>query len=310
MTASLEGRVAIVTGAGRGIGRATALSLASRGAYVVVNDLGASLEGDSSNEHPTAEVVDSIRAAGGRAIASTDSVAQWSSAQRIIEAALEEFGRIDFLVNNAGLFAAAPIWELDPELFDRVVRSHLHGTFHCMRAAVPHMKARGFGRIVNLVSRAGLVGMPGAAAYGAGKGGIFGLTNAASRDLAACGVSVNAVNPAATETRMVTTAIDQLSAQGEEERRRAKGLLDALQPPEQVASLITALLHDGCHGASRNEPARLNGQILFLERGRVGLFHPLEVNASQMTEGEWTVDSLREALTGFDPHPLGPIYDG
>ena len=306
MNGSLEGRVAIVTGAGRGIGRATARGLAACGVSVLANDLGATLEGSSSPEDPATDVVDEIRADGGEAISSRDSVSEWSGAQRIIEAAIDTYGQIDFLVNNAGLSAGAPIWNLDPELFDRVVRSHLHGTFHCMRAATPCMKERGFGRIVNLVSRAGLIGMPGTAAYGAGKGGVFGLTNAASRDLAAFGITVNAVNPAATETRMVTTAIDELSAQGEAERRRAKGLRDALQPPEQVGALITAICHDGV-GA---DAARFNGQFFYLEQGSVGLFHPIAVDQSRSTDDDWSIAALQKVLDDFEPHSLGPVYGG
>ncbi len=301
MTASLEGRVAIVTGAGRGIGRATALALASRGARVLVNDLGSSLDGSSLNEDPATEVVAAIEAAGGEAASNDDSVSDWPSARRIVESALDRFGQIDFLVNNAGLSAGGPILEVDPELFDRVVRSHLHGSFHCMRAAAPHMKARHFGRIVNLVSRAGLIGMPDVAAYGAGKGGVFGLTNAASRDLAPFGITVNAVNPAATQTRMVTAAIDAFRTQGEAAQRRADGLVAALQPPEQVAALITALCHD--------DAARFNGQFIYLEKGRVGMFHPLEIDQSQTTEGSWTIEALIDALDGFKPHSLEAVYE-
>ncbi len=305
MTGTLDGRVAIVTGAGRGIGRATALALASCGARIMVNDLGASLAGDSHQEDPAADVARAIRKSGGEAIESQDSVSEWLSAKRIIEKALDTFGQIDFLVNNAGLSAGAPIWELDPELFDRVVRSHLYGTFHCMRAALPHMKERRFGRIVNLVSRAGLVGIPGTAAYGAGKGGVFGLTNAASRDVASLGITVNAVNPAATQTRMVTTAIEQLGEQGETEQRRAKGLLEALQPPEHVAALIAALCHDGISGGT----PRYNGQFLFLEKNRVGLVHPLDFDQSQSTSGQPSIESFREVLESLEPHPLGPVYE-
>jgi len=306
MNGSLQGRVAIVTGAGRGIGRATAMALAGCGARVVVNDLGATLEGDSSEDDPASDVVETIRAREGEAIANRDSVAEWMGAQRIIESAVDTYGQIDFLVNNAGLSAGAPVWKLEPELFDRVVRSHLYGTFHCMRAATPFMKARGFGRIVNLVSRAGLIGMPGTAAYAAGKGGVFGLTNAASRDLAAFGITVNAVNPAATETRMVTTAINELSAQGEAERRRAEGLRDALQPPEPVGALIAALCHDGVEGGA----ARFNGQFLYLEKGSVGLFHPIAVDQSRSAEGDWSIATLRSALAEFEPHDIGAVYGG
>ena len=298
---TLEGRVAIVTGAGRGIGRATALALASRGARVLVNDLGSNLDGSSQIEDPATEVVAAIEAADGEAVSNDDSVAEWPSAQRIIESALDHFGRIDFLVNNAGLSAGGHILEVDPELFDRVVRSHIHGSFHCLRAAAPHMRARHFGRIVNLVSRAGLIGMPDVAAYAAGKGGVFGLTNAASRDLAAFGITVNAVNPAATETRMVRAAIDTFRNQGESEQRRAEGLVAALQPPEQVAALITALCHD--------DAARLNGQFIYIEKGRVGMFHPLEIDQWQSTEGSWTVETLIEALDGFKPLSLAAVYE-
>jgi len=299
--ASLEGRVAIVTGAGRGIGRATALALASRGARVLVNDLGTSIDGSTHNEDPATEVVAAIEAAGGEAVSNSDSVSDWPSAQRIIESALDRFGQIDFLVNNAGLSAGGPILEVDLELFDRVVRSHIHGSFYCMRAAAPHMKERGFGRIVNLVSRAGLIGMPGVAAYAAGKGGVFGLTNAASRDLADFGITVNAVNPAATQTRMVTSAIDAFRTQGESEQRRAAGLVAALQPPEHVAALITALCHD--------DAARFNGQFFYIEKGRVGVFHPLEIDQSQTTESSWTIEALIDALAGFKPHSLAAVYE-
>jgi NAD(P)-dependent dehydrogenase (short-subunit alcohol dehydrogenase family) len=170
-----------------------------------------------------------------------------------------------------------------------------------MRAAAPHMKARGFGRIVNLVSRAGLIGMPAVAAYGAGKGGVFGLTNAASRDLADFGITVNAVNPAATQTRMVTAAIDAFRTQGEAAQRRADGLVAALQPPEQVAALITALCHD--------DAARFNGQFIYIEKGRVGLFHPLECDQTQTNEGSWTLETLLDALDGFKPHSLAAVYE-
>ncbi|MAG30084.1 MAG: 3-hydroxyacyl-CoA dehydrogenase [Deltaproteobacteria bacterium] len=296
----LEDRVAIVTGAGRGIGRATALALASRGARILVNDLGASLEGSGGDATPAREVVVEIEKAGGEAAMNSDSVAEWDGARHIIESALDHFGRIDLLVNNAGLSASAPIWDHDPELFDRVVRSHLHGTFYCIRAASPHMKERGFGRIVNVVSRAGLLGVPNQAAYGAGKGGIFGLTNVASRDLAPFGITVNAVNPAATETRMVATAIDSFRKQGGEGEKMAAGLQAALQPPENIAALITAVCLDAA--------GRLNGEIFYLEKDRVGLFDPLGIQQESTTEESWSIDALVTALAGFEPHPQDVIY--
>ncbi|HPG26084.1 MAG TPA: SDR family NAD(P)-dependent oxidoreductase [Myxococcota bacterium] len=296
----LEGRVAIVTGAGRGIGRATALALATRGAKVLVNDLGASLEGDRPDSTPAALVAREIEKAGGEARANGDSVADWPSARHIVESALDHFGRLDLLVNNAGLSSSAPIHEQDPDHFDLVVRSHLHGTFHCIRAAAPHLIERGAGAIVNVVSRAGLLGVPGQAAYGAGKGGVFALTNVAARDLGPHGIRVNAVNPAATETRMVTTAIDRFRAEGEAGAKMAAGLEAALQPPENIAALIAALCHD--------EAARFNGEIFYLEKGRVGLFDPLAVTQERTGDGAWTIDGLLEAITRFTPHGQGVIY--
>ncbi|MEM9177501.1 MAG: SDR family NAD(P)-dependent oxidoreductase [Myxococcota bacterium] len=300
MPQPLEGRVAIVTGAGRGIGRATALALAGCGARVVVNDLGGGLEGDGPDATPAARVAQEIRDEGGDATDNADSVAEWSGAQRIIETALDTWGRVDVLVNNAGLSATAPIWDHDPELFTRVVASHLHGTFFCLRAAAPHMKRAGYGRVVNVVSRAGLLGVPGQVAYGAGKGGVFGLTNVASRDLGEFGITVNAVNPAATETRMVTTAIDRFRADGPDGARMADGLQAALQPPENIARLIAALCHE--------EAGRWNGEIFYLERDRVGLFDPLTVTQEARHAGEWTIDAFLRATGTFDPHAGTVVY--
>lgn len=295
----LEDRVAVVTGAGRGIGRATALMLAASGARVVVNDLGTGLRGEGASRDPANAVAEEIRDRGGRAEASHASVAEWSGAERIVAWAHEAFGGLDLLVNNAGLSADAPIWELDPELFDRVVRSHLHGGFHCLRAAAPHMKAQGFGRVVNLVSRAGLIGVPGNPAYGAAKGGLFGLTNVAARDLAPHGVTVNAVNPAATETRMVTTALESLARGADEERARAAALARALQPPERVAAVITAL----CSPAA----GAINGQVVYLERERIGFFHPLHLARAAPLHDADAAGSLG-ALASLEPFGLDAVY--
>jgi len=247
-------------------------------------------------------VVEEIEAMGGQAVANRDSVADWEGAQRIVSTALGNFGGLDLLVNNAGLSVSVPIWETEPDLFDRVVRSHVYGSFYCLRAALPHMMERRFGRVVNLVSRAGLIGVPGCAAYGAGKGGVFGLTNVAARDLAPHGITVNAVNPAATETRQVTVAIEQLEKAGENERRRAEELRGALQPPEPVAALISALCHE--------ESARFNGQFFYIEKERVGLFHPIGVQREATTTEPWTVESLLEATGRLEPYSLGAVYGG
>ena len=296
----LRGRVAVVTGAGRGIGRATALELARQGAAVVVNDVGTELDGAGRDASLAARVAAEIEAAGGRAAASGESVAEWGSAQRIVATALERFGAVDVLVNNAGLSAGAPVFELEPALFERVVASHLHGSFYCMRAAAPHMKARGWGRIVNLVSRAGIIGVPGTAAYGAGKGGVFGLTNVASRDLAPFGVTVNAVNPSSTDTRMVARAIEAGRAAGGDAALRAENLAAAMQRPEDVAVLIAALCSEAAAG--------LTGQLFFVAKSRVALFQPLTLAQSREKEGPWTAEELAKELPSFVPYPLDTPY--
>jgi NAD(P)-dependent dehydrogenase (short-subunit alcohol dehydrogenase family) len=298
--ALLAGRVAVVTGAGRGIGRATALELARQGAAVVVNDVGVETDGSGRDASLAAQVAAEIEAAGGRAAPSADSVAEWAGAQRIIRTALDRFGAVDVLVNNAGLSAGAPLWELEPALFERVVASHLHGSFHCMRAAAPHMKEKRWGRIVNLVSRAGIIGVPGNAAYGAGKGGVFGLTNVASRDLAPFGITVNAVNPSATDTRMVARAVEAGRAAGGDAARRAENLAAAMQRPEDVAVLIAAL----CSEAA----ARINGQVFFVAKSRIGLFAPLTLAQSREKDGPWSAEELAQALATFEPYPLEAPY--
>src|SRR5262245_29355617 len=184
------------------------------GAAVVVNDLGTTIEGAGQDAAVAAAVVTEIEAAGGRAMASAASVTDFAGVEQMVAEAVERFGSVDVLVNNAGMSTTAPIWEMDPDVFDRVSSSHAKGTFNAIRCATPHMRARGWGRIVNLVSRAGLVGIPGTAAYAAGKGAIFALTNVAARDLAPSGITVNAVNPGSTGTRMVLDAVERAKAQG------------------------------------------------------------------------------------------------
>ena len=300
MSISLAGRAAVVTGAGRGIGRATALELGRLGASVVVNDIGTSTGGAGSDVAPAEQVAREIVAAGGKAVANTDSVTDFEAAGCIIGTAVERFGGIDILVNNAGLSAGTSIWELEPDVFERVTASHIKGTYNCTRHAVVHMKEKGWGRIVNMVSRAGLIGVAGNAAYGTGKGGVFGFTNVVSRDLAAFGITVNGVNPAATDTRMVGEAIEAARQAGPEYAKRVENLQASLQTPEDVAVLIAALYSE--------QAASITGQFFFVRRSEVGLFQPLAVTQTTTRDEPWTAGELADALAKLEPYPLDSPY--
>jgi 3-oxoacyl-[acyl-carrier protein] reductase len=232
-------------------------------------------------------------------MASQASVTDFAAVERLMTAAAERFGSVDILVNNAGLTISRPIWELEPEVFARVSASHATGTFNGIRCAAPYMQQRRWGRIVNLVSRAGLIGIPGTAAYAAGKGAVFALTNVAARDLAPFGITVNAVNPASTETRMVTQAVERGRSVGGAAAAQAEKLLASLQTPEDVARLIAALCLE--------DAGAITGQIFLVARERIGLFRPLEADQQATAEAP-TVEAVGRVLRSFRIHPLAGPY--
>lgn len=199
---SLLGRVAIVTGAGRGIGRSVALELAARGAQVVANDLGVELDGSGSDTSVAGRVVAEIQSRGGVAAASTTSVATDSGARDIVATALREFGQVDVLVNNAGIIRNRISHRLSDEDWDSVIQTHLYGTFYCTRAALQVMREREYGRIVNMTSASALIGAVGQANYMAAKMGIIGLTRGIAFDQQAKGIKANCLSPSAL-TRMI-----------------------------------------------------------------------------------------------------------
>jgi NAD(P)-dependent dehydrogenase (short-subunit alcohol dehydrogenase family) len=199
----LDGRVAVVTGSGRGIGRSVALELAARGARVVVNDLGVALDGSGADASVAGQVVKEIRAGGGEAAACTASVATEAGAREIIETATGAFGAVDILVNNAGILRNRMSHRLSADEWDSVLQTHLYGTFYCMRAALPLMRERGFGRIVNMTSASALIGAIGQANYMAAKMGIVGLTRGVALDQQSSGITANCLSPSAA-TRMVS----------------------------------------------------------------------------------------------------------
>ncbi len=228
---TFDGRVAVVTGAGRGIGRAYARLLAGRGAHVVVNDLGAAIDGGGTDVEPAASVVAEIADSGGTAIADTHDVATVEGAQALLDGALERFGRVDAVVNNAGIVRWAAFPELDAHNLDAHLSVHVGGAFNVTRAAWPHMQAQRYGRVV-MTTSTGVFGLPNNTSYAAAKGAVIGLTRSLATAGARHGIKVNAIAPAAF-TRMAAGGgdPDKLAAQ---------------MAPELVAPMAGFLAHEDC----------------------------------------------------------------
>ncbi len=203
-----NGKVAVVTGAGGGLGKAYALLLAERGAKVVVNDLGGTFDGSGADATPAQLVVDEIMKAGGEAIANYDSVAEWDSANNIIKTALEHYGRIDILINNAGILRDKSILKMEMDDYRKIMAVHLDGTFFCTKAAFAAMKEQTYGRIVSTASAAGLYGNFGQTNYGAAKMGIAGLMNCVAQEGARYDIKANTIVPTA-GTRLTFTVMPE-----------------------------------------------------------------------------------------------------
>lgn len=258
-------RVAVITGAGRGLGRAYALLLASRGAKLVVNDPGPSLNGEGTDAGPAREVVREIVAAGGQAVASTDSVATPAGGKAIIQSALDHYGRIDILIHNAGIVRRAPLKEMSYEDFETVLDVHLRGAFHVLRPAFPLMCQAGYGRIVLTSSVSGIYGNHNVANYAVAKTGMIGLCNVAALEGAAEGVKCNIIAPGAV-TRM------------------AEGLDTSAYPPmgpELVAPVVGWLAHESCP---------LTGEVLVSMAGRVAKAYVAETPG--VYRPSWTIEEV------------------
>src|SRR5438445_2361447 len=208
----LEGKVVLVAGAGGGIGRDFGLAMAAAGAKVLVNDLGTSVKGEGANAGPAQTVVDEIRAAGGTAAANTDSVADWTAANRIVQAALDSFGRIDAVVNNAGILRDRFFFNMSVEEWRAVIDVHLNGSFYVARAAAPHFKAQQSGAYVHMTSTSGLVGNLGQANYAAAKLGMVGLSKSIALDMAKYRVRSNCIAPFAW-SRMIGSILTEIPDQ-------------------------------------------------------------------------------------------------
>jgi NAD(P)-dependent dehydrogenase (short-subunit alcohol dehydrogenase family) len=234
---SFNGRVAVVTGAGRGIGRAYARLLASRGAHVVVNDLGGSMAGAGSDSEVAGAVVAEIVAAGGAAIGDHSDVATAAGAQSLIDGALEHFGRLDILINNAGIMRWAALPKVDQDHLESHLAVHTVGSFNTTRAAWPHFVERGYGRIV-MTTSSGVFGLPNNLAYATAKGGVIGLTRSLTTAGAAHGIKVNLIAPAA-YTRMAGQPVAEAgSTDG--------STLPAQMSPDLVAPMVAFLAHEAC----------------------------------------------------------------
>ena len=264
-----DGRVAVITGAGRGLGREYALLLASKGAKIVVNDLGGSIKGDGSDAGPANEVVEEIRAAGGEAVACTDSVATPEGGKAIIEAALDRFGRIDVLIHNAGNVRYGSLEEMPQEDFDAVVNVHLKGAFHVVRPAFPIMAKASYGRIVLTSSIGGLYGAKHGVNYGVSKAGIIGLNNIVALEGAEKGIKSNIILPGAV-TRM------------------AEGLDISQYPPmgpELVAPVVGWLAHESCS---------ISGEMLISMAGRVARAFIAETQG--VYRASWSIDEVANQI--------------
>jgi NAD(P)-dependent dehydrogenase (short-subunit alcohol dehydrogenase family) len=288
----LDGRVALVTGAGRGIGRDIARCLASEGASVVVNDVGVSLGGEGTEEDPAGVVCAEIEAAGGKAVPNHDSVSDFEGAASMIATAVDTFGKIDILVNNAGIVRDRTLLKMDEADYDAVIAVHQKGTFNTTRHAAPLMKEAGYGRIINMTSSAGLRGNFGQTNYGGAKAAIMGMTFVWALELGRYGITVNAVAPAGF-TRMT------------------EGLYQGAEPPADQDPALNAPL---VAFLASEDASYVNGQVL----GRTGfaytVFQTPRQIAAMWREGGWSPSQVAEHFhevlgqhlqsVGMPAHPL------
>lgn len=281
MAGIVAGKTAIVTGAGRGIGRGIAMLLAKEGARIVVCDIGASLQGEGSDTGPAQDTVNAIKEAGGEAIASTLSITEPKNAEAIVKMALEAFGRIDILVNNAGILRDVIFHKMSWSDWSDVIAVHLNGSFNMSRAVAPLFREQNSGAFVHMTSTSGLVGNFGQANYMAAKLGIMGLSRGIALDMARFNVRSNCIAPFA-----FTRMIESIPTQSEQDKRR----LEAFQrmTPEKIAPLAVFLCSDAASG--------ITGQILSVRNNEIYLFNQPRPVKTIHRAGGWTPEQIAAEL--------------
>ncbi|MDX6408613.1 MAG: hypothetical protein QOE13_1684 [Gaiellaceae bacterium] len=290
----LDGKVAVVTGAGRGIGREHALALAEAGAKIVVNDLGASLAGEGADEGPAHEVVREIEALGGEAVADGENVADFAGAKRLIDSAVAAFGRLDILVNNAGILRDRMLVNMSEDEWDAVIAVHLKGHFAPTRHAAAHWRERSkagepvTARVINTSSPSGVFGNVGQLNYGAAKAGIVGFTLIAAQELQRYGVTVNAIAPNA-RTRMTEAAFGEIRAPA-----------DGFDPadPANNSPIVVALCAD--------EAQEITGQVFFIYGGVVNMLSGWQAGELFANDGRWEPDALLQQIRARLPEGAAP----
>ena len=292
---SLEGKVAIVTGAGRGIGREHSLALAKAGAKIVVNDLGGSTHGEGSDQTPAQQVADEIKAAGGQATANYDNVADFQGAENMVKQAIGEFGRLDILVNNAGILRDRMLVSMTEEEWDAVIAVHLKGHFAPTHHAASYWRAQSKegnqinGRVINTSSPSGVFGNVGQTNYGAAKAGIAAFTVIASQELGRYGVTVNCLAPNA-RTRMTEDIFGNMP-------KPAEGEFDPLDP-SNISPIVVALASD--------EAQDITGQVFFVYGPAINVLKPWDVGTLFQQEGTWDADDLLKRLKDSFPNGAQP----
>ena len=290
----LKDRVAIVTGAGRGIGRGVALLMAEEGASVVVNDLGANVDGTDASATPADEVVGEIRDAGGTAVANHDSVATFSGAGEIVKTAIDNFGKLDILCHVAGILRDRMVFNMSEEEWDAVLAVHLKGAFNTVRQAIPHMIDRRYGRICLFSSGSGL-GNTGQANYSAAKEGMVGFARSLARELGPHGITVNAIYPGGA-TRMTGTVPDTA-----QELRAARGVIGGGQMAGRTQDM-EAEARDPLNNAPKavylctEAGGQITGQVIGTTGWQMSLYSPRHVIRSIHKDGRWTLDELEQLV--------------